>query len=298
MLKQLGYRHDDRLLIINADDFGMCHAANLAIQQLLIEGTVSSATIMMPCGWSREAALWSAAHPHLDVGIHLTLTSEWEPYKWGPVTRDGNISSLVTKEGHFPQDVLTFEQQADPKHVKLELINQIEMALASGLEPTHLDNHMGSLYGLATGKHFLDIVFELCVRYRLPFRLPRRIPLDMKGSPALEAVLQQVSAQADALGIIILDDLVGLPFRAEPDESYDSYKQQMIALLRNLKPGISELILHPALANDELKAIHPHHAKREWEFFIFRDPDIQQLLADEGIQQIGWRDLCELQRSI
>lgn len=152
LAKALGYGENEKLLIINADDYGVCHSVNVGIQQLLLEQTVSSATIMMPCGWAREAALWSARHPQVDVGVHFTFTSEWDMYRWGPVNRKGSTSSLVTHENYFPKDSKTFELKADPEQVKEELIAQIEMALAMGMKPSHADNHMGSLYGLATAE--------------------------------------------------------------------------------------------------------------------------------------------------
>lgn len=294
--EKLGFKAEDRLLIINADDYGMCHSANLGIQQLLSEGIVSSATVMMPCSWAKEAVEWAVQNPHANVGVHLTFTSEWQGYKWGPVTRTEDVSSLVTQEGYFPADCKTFEQQADPDQVRAEIISQIEMAKRMGLEPTHLDNHMGSLYGLATGREFLQIVFEVCKMYGLPFRLPRKPRAALNVPPEMEQKAAQIAALADALGVVILDDLVGLSFHAEAGETYDSFKQNMIALLRGLQPGVSELILHPALVTEELKSIHSQWAKRGWEMDIFRDPDVKQTLKDEGIRMIRWSDLRDLQR--
>jgi predicted glycoside hydrolase/deacetylase ChbG (UPF0249 family) len=294
--ERLGFGSAERLLIVNADDFGMCHSTNLGIFQLLEEGVVDSATVMMPCGWAREAVRWSAARPSLNVGVHFTLTSEWEGYKWGPVGRSGDRSSLVTTEGWFPPDVRSVERNADPAQVRAELIAQIETAIASGLEPTHLDNHMGSVYGLETGRDFLREVFEVCVQYRLPFRLPRKAPANRGATPELEARAAQVGAFADASGVAILDDLVGLPFQQLPGETYDSFKRDMIALLRGLGPGVSELIIHPSLVTDELKAINPHWQKRGWEMDIFRDPDVLGAMNEAGIRRTRWSELRAMQR--
>ncbi|WP_309120515.1 polysaccharide deacetylase family protein [Paenibacillus sp.] len=294
--ERLGFGSDERLLIVNADDFGMCHSTNLGIFRLLEEGVVDSATIMMPCGWAREALRWSAARPELNVGVHFTLTSEWEGYKWGPVGRAGDATSLITKEGWFPADVRTVESTADPAQVRAELIAQIEMAIASGLEPTHLDNHMGSVYGLETGRDFLREVFEVCVRYRLPFRLPRKAPANRGATAELQARAAQIGAIADATGVSILDDLVGLPFQKLPGETYESFKRDMIALLRSLSPGVTELIIHPSLVTDELKAINPHWEKRGWEMDIFRDADVLQAMNEAGVRRVRWSDLRALQR--
>ncbi len=294
--QRLGYGAEAKLLIINADDFGMCHAENLAIQQLFQEGVISSATLMVPCGWAKEAAQWSASHPNHQVGVHLTFTSEWSGYKWGPVTRNGDVSSLVTKEGYFPADCASFESQADREQVRLEMIHQIEMARSMGIDPTHLDNHMGSLYGLATGNHFLDVVFEVCIQYGLPFRMPRSLPEMDKVPPEAAEVARRVGELADRMGVVILDDLIGLPFGKQPGETYDSYKEDMIAVLKSLKPGVSEIIIHPAFAGDELRSIHHEWEKRQWDFELFRDPEVREVMQQEGIQLIRWKELREVQR--
>lgn len=297
--ERLGYSRDSRLLIINADDFGVCHATNEGIFQLLEEGTADSATVMMPCGWAREAVRWSAARPHLNVGVHFTLTSEREPYKWGPVKRDGNVASLVTEELVFPADIGTVERESDPAHVHAELVAQIEMAKAMGLDPSHIDNHMGSVYGLETGRHFLREVFAACVTYGLPFRIPRHVPEEWSASPhaeQLKEMAQQLAAYADMLGIVILDHLVGLPYRNEPGDTYEQFKEDMIQLLTGLQPGVNELVFHPSLVTDELKAMNPHWERRGWEMEIFREPDVLQAMEKAGIRRIKWSDLRALQR--
>jgi hypothetical protein len=296
MNERLGYAPDARLLIVNADDFGMCRSANAAITQLLTEGAICSATVMMPCPWAKDAVEWSVRHPEADVGVHLTFTSEWARYKWGPVSRSRPVPSLTTQEGYFPPDCLTFEKQAEDEQVREEILAQIGLARMMGLQPTHLDNHMGSLYGLETGRHFLTIALEIGAAQGLPFRLPRRVPRDREANPALAEAAERLGALADKLGVLIIDDLVSLPYGVREGETYADYKREMIALLRGLRPGLSELILHPALVTDELKAIQPHWAKRGWDFELFRDPDVRKELQEEGIRLVNWRQLQQAQR--
>ncbi|OME88189.1 hypothetical protein BK120_02435 [Paenibacillus sp. FSL A5-0031] len=299
LAKALGYGENEKLLIINADDYGVCHSVNVGIQQLLLEQTVSSATIMMPCGWAREAALWSARHPQIDVGVHFTFTSEWDMYRWGPVNRKGSTSSLVTHENYFPKDSKTFELQADPEQVKEELIAQIEMALAMGMKPSHADNHMGSLYGLATGRNFLSIVLDVCASYGLPFRLPRNLRqnIGQVASPELEEQAKQLGMLADSKGVVILDYLIGLPFHLEEGETFDSLKASMQQVLEGLQPGVSEIIIHPSLVTDELNAFHMQPLKRGMEFELFRDAEIKNTLQKENIRMIRWSELQKLQRA-
>ncbi|MGG1636483.1 polysaccharide deacetylase family protein [Paenibacillus sp. FSL K6-3182] len=299
LAKALGYGENEKLLIINADDYGVCHSVNVGIQQLLLEQTVSSATIMMPCGWAREAALWSARHPQVDVGVHFTFTSEWDMYRWGPVNRKGSTSSLVTHENYFPKDSKTFELKADPEQVKEELIAQIEMALAMGMKPSHADNHMGSLYGLATGRNFLSIVLDVCASYGLPFRLPRNLRqnIGQMASPELEEQAKQLGMLADSKGVVILDYLIGLPFHLEEGETFDSLKASMQQVLEGLEPGVSEIIIHPSLVTDELNAFHMQPLKRGMEFELFRDAEIKNTLQKENIRMIRWSELQKLQRA-
>ncbi|WP_028544909.1 polysaccharide deacetylase family protein [Paenibacillus taiwanensis] len=292
--ERLGFDHTKRLLIVNADDFGMCRSTNEAIKQLLQEEVISSATIMMPCAWSEDAARWSAANRQFDVGVHMTLTSEWDGYKWGPVCRRMNTSSLTTAHGHFPASCQVVEQQAEVEQIRQEFIAQIEAALHQGIDVSHLDNHMGSVYGLATGRDFLQVVFDLCSTYDLPFRLPKT---GMNIPPELTVLAKQRATQAEEQGIVILDDLLGLRYALETGETYEVAKASMCALLRGLQPGLSELIIHPAHVSDELKSITPHWQKRGFEFDLFRDPDIRELLLEEDIQLVRWLDVRHAQRN-
>ncbi|WP_068777232.1 polysaccharide deacetylase family protein [Paenibacillus sp. FJAT-26967] len=293
--QKLGYSETDRLLIINADDFGASHTGNESISHLLEEGALSSATIMMPCGWAREAARWSAAHPEHNIGIHLTFTSEWENHKWGPVTRNAGTGSLTTAEGYFPADCLTFEKNADPQQVRIEIVQQIELAIAMGIDPTHLDNHMGSLYGLRTGRDFLDIVFDVCAAYKLPFRMPRYLT-GQYIQPAIIEIAAARAGLADTMGVLIPDYLMDWPYAPGSGESYEEVKQRMIATLRALNAGVSELIIHPSLVTEELKAMTPHYAWRGIELALCRDAEIRQVIEDENIKLIRWSDLREAQR--
>jgi chitin disaccharide deacetylase len=313
--KALDYEryNTQKLLIVNADDFGLCHATNQGVQQLLEAGVISSATVMMPCAWAKEAAHWSTTHPQYDVGVHLTFTSEWDVYKWGPVTRNADTTSLITEEGYFPDDCQTFERRANPEQVRTEIIHQIELARKLGIDPTHLDNHMGCLYGLAMGRHFVEIIsliLDICVKYGLPFRFPRSL-YGRKKSILMEAGVKILAKLADAKGVVILDHLLDVPYSPDTaetyedvkEETYEDVKHEMIKLLRGLRPGVTEIIIHPSLVTDELKAIAvrkniPHWPRRDTDFKLWLDPDIHQVLIEEEIRMIRWFDLRNLQRNM
>jgi len=290
---RLGLAPGARAIIINADDFGMCHAANSAIVELLDDGGADSATIMVPCAWSPEALAFAASRTDLDIGVHLVLTSEWRRYRWRPLT--GTATTLVDADGFFPPDVVSVEELASEADVEAEITAQLQAALDAGVDVTHLDNHMGSVYGLLTGRDFLAPVLALAARHGLPFRLPRV----MEGADAaLARRLEQVGAAADALGVEIVDRLWTHPFEEVPGESYEQVRDGFLALLRAVPAGVTEIYLHPMVDDDELRAVVDFAAvKRGHELRLLADPLVRKAIADEGLVRIGWRALRDLQRS-
>lgn len=300
LIERLGHSARTRGIILNADDFGMCRASNTAISQLLDSGHLDSTTIMMPSSWSAGAAAFAARRPDLDVGVHLVLTSEWDRYRWRPLS--GILSSLVDTEAYFPRTVLEVERQAEHDDVVAELELQLEAALTAGIDVTHLDNHMGSVYGLETGRNFLDIVFELAAHHGLPFRLPRYAQghgLD----PALQPTLDEMTAAADAAGIIIPDRSWTHPYELAGEatalqQTYDDVRDGFIELLRAVPEGVTEVYLHPMFDGPGLRGTVDYGAiKRGYEMRLLADPLVAQVIADEGLVRIGWRALRDLQRA-
>jgi predicted glycoside hydrolase/deacetylase ChbG (UPF0249 family) len=296
---RLGLGVDARTIILNADDFGMCHASNEAIIELLIAGHLDSSTIMLPCSWAPEALAFAAAHPRLSVGVHLVLTSEWTRYRWRPLTGVG--TSLVDRDGYFPTEVRTVEERASVEEVSAELAAQIDAALAAGVDVTHLDNHMGSVYGLHTGRGFLGPLFALAAQHGLPFRLPRIV--DGSGfDAAMQPALDHATAAADAAGVVILDRLWTHPFElagegTDDEETYEQVRDGFVALLRAVPAGVTEIYLHPMVDGDELRATVDYGAaKRGYERRLLADPVVHEAIEQEGLIRIGWRALRDVQR--
>lgn len=294
LAERLGLAPGARAIILNADDFGMCHAANTAIVELLDAGRVDSTTLMVPCSWAPEALAFAAARRDLDVGVHLVLTSEWSRYRWRPLT--GTATTLVDEDGFFPVDVAAVEQRAANDDVAAELAAQLQTALDAGVDVTHLDNHMGSVYGLATGRDFLGEVFALAAQHGLPFRLPR----SMDGVSA--DTLARATGAADALGVEIIDRLWSHPFElvgegTDAAETYEQVRDGFVALLRAVPAGVTEIYLHPMTDSEELRsAVDFAAVKRGYELRLLSDPVVAQTIADEGLVRIGWRALRDLQR--
>ncbi|MCS7202377.1 MAG: polysaccharide deacetylase family protein [Dictyoglomus sp.] len=282
----------EKFLIISADDFGMCHSVNIAIFKLLEEKIISSTTIMTPCPWAKEAGEFCKAHPEFDVGVHLTFTSEWRNYKWGPVTRNKSVESLVNREGYFFETSEEFERHAKEEEIEEEIRNQINLAFKLGVKPSHLDSHMGSLFGFS-GRTFIPIVFQFCKAYNLPFRLPKKIPPEMlpQLSQDLIDLHMKILDMAREMGIPLIDYLIPYPYDLPECSDYYSFKRMIIGLLKKLRPGISEIIIHPSVESDEIKSINPTWEKRVWEYLVFRDEEVRRVIKEEGIKIISWKDL-------
>lgn len=299
LVARLGLGSEARAIILNADDFGMCHAANEAIAELLSAGHLDSSTVMLPCAWAPEALAFAAAHPDLSVGVHLVLTSEWSRYRWRPLT--GAATTLVDRNGYFPTEARTVEENASAEDVSAELAAQIDAALTAGVDVTHVDNHMGSVYGLHTGRDLLEPVFALAARHGLPFRLPRIVDGIQIGT-AMQPALDRATAAADAAGIVILDRLWTHPFElagegTAAEETYEQVRDGFLALLRAVPAGVTEIYLHPMVDGHELRAaVDFAAAKRGHERRLLADPLVHEVIEQEGLVRISWRALRDVQR--
>lgn len=299
LVTRLGLAPDARAIILNADDFGMCRAANRAVSELLLAGRIDSATLMVPCAWAPEALAFAATHP-VDVGVHLVLTSEWTRYRWRPLTGGG--TSLVDDAGYFHRDVLAVEQRAREEDVAAELAAQVDAALAAGVDVSHLDNHMGSVYGLETGRSFLPQVLGLAARHGLPFRLPRTTDGMLLPPGDVQGLLDEATAAADALGVVLVDRLWTHPFELAgegtvEEEDYEDVRSGFLDLLRRVPAGVTEIYLHPMLDDDELGDVADYGvAKRGFERRLLADPAVSAVVAEEGLVRVGWRDLRAVQR--
>ena len=238
----LGYPKDSKLLIIHADDMGLSHSVNTACIKAFENKGITSGSIMVPCPWALEIAGYVKDHPGMDVGIHLTMTAEWGFYKWGGVASSDQISSLLDKNGNFYSSVEELGKVAKGAEADKELRAQIDKAIASGVQPTHLDTHMGSVLA---NPELVKIYMNLSDVYHLPVLFPR-------------AYLSWFSPDvAKTLGskIFLLDNLFMLDPKMIKGKWIDPYKKAM----EEMKPGLNEIIVHLAVDNDEMKAVTKGH---------------------------------------
>ncbi len=294
----------DKYLIINADDFGMSHSSNLAIMDIFKSGgSLTSATIMAPCPWAYEAALFAKENPELAIGVHWTLTSEWGQYRWAPVNTQN--STLVDESGYFMwHESDQVEENADIDEIEDEIIAQIEKMKALGLDPSHVDNHMGSIYGIETGRlELLNVAFDVAGKYGYPFRFPSNFMLDQLDNETLgikidkEMIVQfakNVIAYANEKKVAMPDYLIPNEWNGPQNDSYENFREYLYELYRSFPEGITETYLHPAVESDEIKAITGNWKKRTWEYEIMKDPKTRQHIEACGIKLINYRDLKKM----
>src|SRR2546428_888911 len=284
LAERLGYKPTDKLLIVNGDDVGMCHAANLGTIECLEKGLMRCATIMVPCPWFPEIASYAKAHPEKDFGIHLCHTSEWGKYRWGPVADRSKVPGLVDPLGYLGREVPEVYAPATPELALVEGRAQIQRALAAGVDVTHLDSHMGTLQ---YDPRYLQMYLQLAVEFDLPVRMASQETMTRNGHPELR---DQIAAK----GILFPDHFI----YDELKEEGKGVKAFWLRVVKDLKPGITELYIHAALPSDELKAITGSWRTRSQQYDLFaHDEEMKKLVADQKIILIGYRPLRDLQRS-
>jgi hypothetical protein len=273
LAERLGYGPDDRLLIINCDDLGSSHAANVACYEALRTGVGTSSTLMVPAPWAREAA---ARYMGEDVGVHLTLNAEYDLYRWGPIT---HAPSLLDGDGGFPRTVQDVWDHADIDEVRKELRAQVERAILWGFDVSHLDSHMGTLQ---LKPEFFDVYLELAVDFGLPLRLSGASSERMIGFP-----FRRLAAEE---GVLFPDHFLMIPGVGS--------RRFIDKMVVDLRPGVTEVLVHPAIDTPELRALAPDWAGRVDDHdYVVHDGRFRTMIQRGGVTLIGYRELRDAQRS-
>jgi len=281
LAERLGYSKDAKLLIVHADDLGMSHSVNIATIKGFESGLVNSGSIMVPCPWFSEIATYARANPQADLGLHLTLTSEWTSFRWGPVMSRDRVSSLLDKNGFFPLTETEAAAKADPNEVEMEIRAQVERARAFGIQPTHLDSHMGTLY---QSKALFEVFLKVAREYKLPVRVARAW---FSQADFLPATLSPND--------VFIDRVLDINPSVAPADWGKFYTEA----IKKLEPGVTEVVIHLAYDDAEMQgatADHPNWgaAWRQRDLEFFTSDAFRQLLRDEKIKLITWRELGKL----
>jgi len=276
--ERLGYPPKSKLLILHADDLAVAHSEDTASFDALDKHAVTSASIMVPCPWLSEVAAYAKDHPDADLGLHSTLTSEWKSYRWGPVESKDRVPSLLDPSGYLWPD--TDHHDLKPEEVEREIRAQIERALAMGIHPTHLDSHMGVLF---SRPELFAVYVKVAREYKLPFLAVR--------SPEAPKELLSMLSDKD----LILDSVV----MADPKVPIGDWKAFYSNAIKNLKSGVTEIIVHLGHDDAEMQAVmvdHPDYgaAWRQRDYDVVTSAEFQKALRDNHVILIHWKDLKKL----
>lgn len=289
----LGFTSDARVVIPHVDDVGMSHGHNLGFFEVLEAGVATSGSVLVPCPWFPEVVAYARRRPgDLDLGVHLCLNSEFSQYRWSPVVGAGRVRSLIDADGYFWPSTSETLEHADPEEARVELRAQIERAIASGIDVTHLDAHMGTVMM----RDLLQVYIDLGREYALPLFFPRPTEalLEEVGHPEIFGRLPEVLEQHGASDLLMVDhaELRSLSF--EPERAADHYRR----VIHELEPGVTHFVLHPARADDEIRALAPESwRQRDAERRLFAGPDVARWLAEERVERVGYRRLRDLLRA-
>jgi hypothetical protein len=271
LAERLGHPADTRLVIVSCDDLGSCHAANAGCYAALRDGLATSASLMLPAPWAREAAFRYRGE---DVGVHLTLNAEWDLYRWGPITQ---APSLLDGDGGFPRTLQEVWDHADLDETRRELRTQVERAILWGFDVSHLDSHLSVL---PLRPEFFDVYLDLAVEFGLPVRL--------EGADTERAAGFPFRRLAEEEGVVAPDHVVTVR-----SGSHGAFERAV----HSLDPGVTEIVFHPAVDTPELRALAPDWAQRvDDHAALVTDPDLGRLLDRAGVRLIGYRELRDLQR--
>jgi predicted glycoside hydrolase/deacetylase ChbG (UPF0249 family) len=278
--ERLGYPADSKLLIIHADDLAVAHSEDAASFDALDQRAVTSASIMIPCPWLLEVAAYAKAHPDADLGLHLTLTSEWKNYRWGPVASKDQVPSLLGATGYLYPDTPQAVGALKPAEVEREIRAQIDRAIALGIHPTHVDSHMGTLF---SRPDLFAIYVKVAHEYKLPFLAFI--------APDTPTALSSVLSDKD----VLLNSVV----IADPSIRPADWKTFYLNAIKNLKPGVTEIIVHLGHDDTELQAITLDHADygaawRQRDYEVVTSPEFKQALVENHVIPIQWKDLKKL----
>lgn len=282
---KLGWPSDKKVLLLHADDIGMCYEASQAAKASLLAGEYQSCAAMVPCPWFNEFANWYRQNPRFDVGLHLAMNSEWKWYRWGPVAPKSEVPGMVDKDGYLHRDVITTAVNAKPVEIEKEIRAQVDRAISRGIRPGHIDTHMGTLYARPD---FTAAYLRVAVEYRIPAMViePTKKIMDKFKKLGYPVTPEGTRLLAE-YPLPKLDDFEPVP----EGKTYDEKRTRFVAMVRSRDPGITESIFHPSVLTEGLKNITGSWQQRAWESTLFADPVVKDFLEKEGVILTNWKEI-------
>ena len=300
--EKLGYPKNSRLLILHVDDAGMSYDSNLGVETALDKGIANSCSIMMPCPWVPDFMHYLKLHPNTDAGLHLTLTSEWKEYRWGPVSGKSQVPGLVDQEGDLWPDVADVVKHASPDEVEKEINAQLNRSLSMGWKPTHLDAHMGAIFSTPA---FIQRYVKLGIENKIPVMFPgghsTLIKKQMNIGETQMQMMHAVGEQLWAAGLPVLDDLhnesydwqIPKEIAIDTNKLKDFKTEKYILAIKSLKPGITMMIMHCTEPSEIFARISDSGPIRKGDLLAMLNPVLKAEIAKEGIILVTWRELMD-----
>ena len=288
--ERLGFEPGRKVLMLHADDAGMCEEANAATQDYLLKGQIQSAAAMAPTPDFEPFIAWAKKHPELDIGLHLTLTSEWQTYRWPAVLPEDSVPGLIDGDHMLWHEVRQVAGSASAAEVEQEIRAQLEKSIALGYRPNHIDTHMGTLFARVDyARAFMKVAQE----YNIPanvidFANPEVVAkFRAKGYPVDDEML----ALIENYSLPKLDNFTWVP----KGDSYEQVRDKFFALVKSLDAGLTEIVFHPTVPSARIKsgAIMNAWRQRQWEAELFADPEVQRFFEKEGIVFTNWKEIMQ-----
>jgi chitin disaccharide deacetylase len=286
--EKLGFPAGKRVIIFHADDMAMADETNQATFYLLENNLIQSASAMAPCIGYSEAVTWAVDNPQYDIGLHLTLTSEWRTHRWKPVAGAEAVPGLVDPDGYFWRTVQEVVMNATPEEVEKELRAQIELTLAMGYRPDHMDTHMGTVYGTAD---FAEVYLRLAEEYMIPamvmdYKNPRfRKEFEQAGYPPNDRLFQLI----DNYRMPKVDYFTSVP----GGDTYEGMRDSFFDLIRSLDPGLTMIVFHPQFESEFGKTITGSWQRRAWDVELFADPVVKAFFLDQDLIFTNWKEIMQ-----
>lgn len=288
--ERLGWPKGAKVLIFHSDDMGMCWEANEGTRIAMEKGLVTSASVMMPAPWVLDWMQYLEENPDVDSGIHLTHTSEWDTYRWGPLAGVARVPGLADKTGSLWDGVGQVIQNATPDEVEMEIRAQIARAENMGMPVTHMDSHMGTLF---SNPAFFERYVKVGVEKGIPILITGpNGDLQKKYEPEAAQLFKNFDVDKEVWdkGLPVLDDATGVTYGWK---TFEEKKRMMLKTIRELKPGVTEIIVHATQVNDTFDRISTSGSTRQADMDVMLDEDVKEAIEEEGIILTTWRELKE-----
>ena len=305
--EKLGYPKGKKIVILHVDDVGMSWESNQGAMGSMEEGVATSCSMMMPCPWIPGYFKFLKQHPTTDAGLHLTLTSEWKEYRWGPLSGKKAVPGLVDAEGAMWSNVEDVVKHASAAEVEMEIRAQIERSKTMGFEPTHLDSHMGTLFASPA---FLEKYISAGIEYGIPVMFPgghNTLITKQMGSSFVEpTMVKLIASKLWNAGLPVIDDLHNTsyslgslnPTEATPQKLKDTKTAFYINALKEIKPGITYMIMHCTIGDPHFSKISDSGKIREADYLAMTNPALKEFIQREGIILTTMRELMERRKKI